>query len=146
MIKLSELILFLNPLPTLPLEKIMSIETTISEYYNSLAAMNPQGWLDCLAEGAAIYDPVGKPALNPEKDSEKLFTILTNFYSKFEIERQSLFIVNNEVAVKWKMTVVSKNGKQANAEGISTFKLNEAGKITEVKAYWDENQLKSQLM
>ncbi len=124
----------------------MSIETTISNYYNSLAAMNPQGWLDSLADDAAIYDPVGKPALNPEKDSEKLFTILTNFYSKFEIERESLFIVNNEVAVKWKMTVVSKNGKQANAEGITTFKLNEAEKITEVKAYWDENQLKSQLM
>ncbi len=124
----------------------MSIETTISNYYNSLAAMNPQGWLDSLADDAAIYDPVGKPALNPEKDSEKLFTILTNFYSKFEIERESFFIVNNEAAVKWKMTVVSKNGKQANAEGITTFKLNEAEKITEVKAYWDENQLKSQLM
>ena len=90
----------------------MSIEATISNYYNSLAAMNPQGWLDSLADDAAIYDPVGKPALNPEKDSEKLFTILTNFYSKFEIERESLFIVNNEVAVKWKMIVVSKNGKE----------------------------------
>ncbi|MGK7940259.1 MAG: nuclear transport factor 2 family protein [Crocosphaera sp.] len=124
----------------------MSIESTISSYYNSLAAMNPQGWLETLADDAAIYDPVGKPALNPEKDSEKLFTILTTFYSKFEIEKESLFIVNNEVAVKWKMTVVSKNGKEANAEGITTFKLNEAGKIIEVKAYWDENMLKSQLI
>ncbi|CCQ61331.1 Probable ketosteroid isomerase [Crocosphaera watsonii] len=44
------------------------------------------------------------------------------------------------------MIVVSKNSKEANAEGITTFKLNEAGKITEVKAYWDENTLKSQLM
>ncbi len=146
MIKLSEFILYINPLPTLPLEEIMSIETTISNYYNSLAAMNPQGWLDTLANDAAIYDPVGKPALNPEKDSEKLFTILTTFYSKFEIEKESLFIVNNEAAVKWKMTVVSKNGKEANAEGITTFQLNEAGKITEVKAYWDENMLKSQLI
>ncbi|MGB5772201.1 MAG: nuclear transport factor 2 family protein [Crocosphaera sp.] len=124
----------------------MSIETTIYEYYNSLAAMNPQGWLGTLADDAVIYDPVGKPPLNPQKDSEKLFTILTTFYSKFEIEKESLFMVNNEAAVKWKMTVISKNGKEANAEGITTFKLNEAGKITEVKAYWDENKLKSQLM
>ncbi len=124
----------------------MSIETTITDYYNSLAAMNPQGWLDTLADDAVIYDPVGKPPLNPQKDSEKLFTILTTFYSKFEIVKESLFMVNNEAAVKWKMTVISKNGKQAKAEGITTFKLNEAGKITEVKAYWDENKLKSQLM
>ena len=124
----------------------MSLETTISDYYNSLAAMNPQGWLNTLADDAVIYDPVGKPPLNPEKDSEKLFTILTNFYSKFQIQQESFFIVNNEAAVKWKMTVVSKNGKEANAEGITTFKLNEAGKISEVKAYWDENKLKSQLM
>lgn len=121
MIELLKFILFLKSLPTLLLQKIMSIEATISNYYNSLAAMNPQGWLDSLADDAAIYDPVGKPALNPEKDSEKLFTILTNFQSKFEIERESLFIVNNEVAVKWKMIVVSKNGKEANAEGITTF-------------------------
>ncbi|MEA5508436.1 nuclear transport factor 2 family protein [Crocosphaera sp. UHCC 0190] len=124
----------------------MSIEATISDYYNSLASMNPQGWLNTLAENATIYDPVGKPPLNPQEDSQKLFTILTTFYSKFDILKESLFVVNNEAAVKWKMTVISKNGKEATAEGITTFKLNEAGKITQVKAYWDENQLKSQLM
>lgn len=124
----------------------MSIEKTISDYYQSLANMNPQGWLGTLTEDAKIYDPVGKPPLNPQKDSEKLFNILTNFYSKFEIVKESLFIVNYEAAVKWKMIVVSKNNKEATAEGITTFKLNEAEKITEVKAYWDENTLKSKLM
>lgn len=124
----------------------MSIETTISDYYSSLAAMNPQGWLGTLADDAKIYDPVGKPPLNPQEDSQKLFTILTNFYSKFEIVQESLFIVNQEVAVKWRMNVTSKNGKEATAEGITTFKVNESAKITEVKAYWDENQLKAQLM
>ncbi|GBF83326.1 ketosteroid isomerase [Aphanothece sacrum FPU3] len=127
-------------------EKIMSIEATISNYYNSLAAMNPDGWLATLADNAVIYDPVGKPPLNPEKDSIKLFTILTTFYAKFEIVKESLFVVNNEAAVKWKMTVISKNGREATAEGITTFELNEADKITQVKAYWDENKLKAQLI
>ena len=54
--------------------------------------------------------------------------------------------MNQEVAVKWRMNATSKNGKEATAEGITTFKLNEAEKITEVKAYWDENKLKAQLM
>ena len=48
MIGLSEFILSLNSLPTLPLEKIMSIEATISDYYDSqligwaVARFNPK--------------------------------------------------------------------------------------------------------
>ena len=43
------------------------------------------------------------------------------------------------------MTVVSKNGKTATAEGISLFTINEAGKIQQVRSYWDETTMMAKL-
>ncbi len=121
------------------------IETAIANYYTSLAQMNPQGWLETLADNALIYDPVGKPPLNPQKDSQKFFTILKTFYETFEIIQDAIFVVEQEAAVKWKMKVMAKNGRKATAEGITLFEINDHGKITQIKAYWDEAKFKSQL-
>ncbi len=122
------------------------IDVAISHYYTHLTQMNPQGWLDTLADNAVIYDPVGKPPLNPQEDSQKFFRILTTFYETFEISQESLVVVGKEAAVKWTMKVIAKNGRQGMAEGISVFEVNDQGKITQIKAYWDEAHLKSQLM
>jgi hypothetical protein len=38
-----------------------------------------------------------------------------------------------------------KNGKQGIAEGISTFELDESGKIQQVSSYWDDAAMMRQI-
>jgi steroid delta-isomerase len=123
-----------------------ALETTITQYYISLAAMNQQQWLELMAENAVIYDPVGKPPLKVKEDSQKFFDLLSKFYQTFEIAQDSVFVVQQEAAVKWTMKVVAKNGRSTNAEGISIFHFNELGKISQILSYWNESLMKSQLM
>jgi len=70
---------------------------------------------------------------------------LSSFFKSMEISKDSIFISANQAAVKWTMKVVAKNDKNASAEGISIFEINEAGKIQKVSAYWDDAALRSQL-
>ena len=44
------------------------------------------------------------------------------------------------------MEVTAKNGKVAQAEGISIFQFNREGKIEQMKSYWDEAAMKAQLI
>jgi steroid delta-isomerase len=122
------------------------IKKIVSQYYQSLTNIDLEGWLKILDEKAIILDPVGKPPLKLREDAPKFFGLLANFYEQFTITPEYLFASENEAAVKWKMEVVAKNGKVAHAEGISVFEFNQAGKIQQMKSYWDEAAMKGQLV
>ena len=121
-----------------------AIEKVVTAYFTNMTAMNPEGWRENFAEDAVIYDPVGSPAKTQE-DFPKLFSILSQFYEKLELSQDEIFIAGNGAAVKWTMRVSAKNGKNAQAEGISTFEINETGKIQKVRSYWDETKMQAQL-
>ena len=124
-------------------EKISEI---VSAYYENLTSMNLEGWLKILDEDATILDPVGKPPLKLKEDAPKFFALLANFYEKFTVTRQNIFVTESEAAVKWTMEVTAKNGKVAQAEGISIFQFNQEGKIQTMKSYWDEAAMKAELI
>lgn len=123
-----------------------TIKQVVTNYYRNLAAINLTLWLDTLDENALICDPVGTPPLNISQDAQKFFNILANFYSSFEITQDSVFVAGNSAAIKWTMQVTAKNSKTATVEGISTFEVNEQGKITKVLSYWDETAMKAKLV
>jgi hypothetical protein len=123
-----------------------AIKQVVTNYYSNLAAINLRGWLDTLDENALICDPVGTPPLNVSQDAPKFFDILANFYLSFEITQDYVFIAGNSAAVKWTMQITAKNNKTATAEGISTFEVNEQGKITKALSYWDETAMKAKLV
>jgi steroid delta-isomerase len=122
-----------------------AIEKVINSYFTNLAAMNPPAWLENFAEDAITYDPVGKPANPVHENSQKFFGLLSNFFAKMEITQNYVAIAENQAAVKWTMEVLAKNGKTAQAEGISVFQFNEAGKIQSLSAFWDDDGMMAKL-
>ncbi|MGB3207644.1 MAG: nuclear transport factor 2 family protein [Crinalium sp.] len=121
------------------------IEKAVAGYFDNMVAMNPQGWVDNFAEDGIVYDPVGNPPSMAHETFQDFFGMLSSFFKNIEISKDSIFISANQAAVKWTMKVVAKNDKNASAEGISIFEINEAGKIQKVSAYWDDVALRSQL-
>lgn len=123
-------------------EEIASLVTT---YFDNMAAMNAEGWLEIFAEDAVIHDPVGEPPRHVHKDAEQFFKILSNFFKEMELSKDDIFFVKNGAAVKWTMQVVAKNDRHATANGISIFEINSNGKIGKVSSYWDEAALLAKL-
>ena len=114
------------------------IAALLTIYFDNMAAMNAEGWLEIFSEDALIHDPVGNPPRLVHKDSHQFFKILSNFFEKIELSKDNIFFVKNGAAVKWTMQVVAKSSRHATAEGISVFEINDIGKIQKVSSYWDE--------
>jgi hypothetical protein len=122
-----------------------AIAAAINSYFTNLAAMNPPGWLENFAADAITYDPVGKPGNSVHETYEKFFGLLSNFFAQMTITQDYVAIAANQAAVKWTMQVLAKNGKTAQAEGISIFEFNQDGKIQKLSAYWDDDGMMAQL-
>lgn len=114
------------------------IAALLTIYFDNMAAMNAQGWLEIFSEDAVIHDPVGDPPKLVHTHSQQFFKMMSNFFEKMELSKDDIFFVKNGAAVKWTMQVATKNGRHATSEGISVFEINELGKIQKISSYWDE--------
>jgi ketosteroid isomerase-like protein len=121
------------------------IQTMISAYFNALSAMNSKGWVENFTEDAVIYDPVGNPPNKALETADQFFGLLKMAFERLELTQDHVFIAGNNAAVKWTMRDWGKKGKQAIGEGISTFELDESGKIQQVSSYWDDAAMMRQL-
>lgn len=121
------------------------IQRVIESYFSEISCMNGEGWVKNFAGDAIVCDPVGKPPMKIHEEFEKFFAIITRFYDSLEVTPEDIFIAGNGAAVKWKMKVAAKNGKQGIAEGIGVFEFNDEGKIQKLSSYWDEATLLAQI-
>ena len=122
-----------------------TIESILTAYFTNMAAMNPEGWIDTFAEDAVICDPVSNPPSKAHEYFPKFFGMLTALFEKLELSQDKIIIVGNNAAVNWTVRVVAKNGRNAMAEGISTFEINESGKIQKILSYWNDGEMMAQL-
>ncbi len=122
-----------------------TIAKVISAYFETLQTMNPEGWLANFAEEGVTYDPVGNPPSHVHEEYQKFFGLLSMAFAELEISQDQVFIAGNGAAVKWTMRGLGRNGRQGIAEGISTFELNQAGKIQQVCSYWDDAAMMAQI-
>lgn len=125
---------------------VLNPTQVVAAYFNQMQAMNPAQWQALFASGGVSYDPIGNPPSYPETEAEKFFAMLGAAIEQMEVIPEAVFPVGqHHVAAKWTMRVVSKQGRQGEAEGITTFVLDDVGKIETVSSYWDDKALMAQL-
>lgn len=121
------------------------IETIVSAYFDNIAAMNPEGWVENFAPDALSYDPVGEPPTKVHEGYREFIAQLQGFFNKLEPKTEHIFVAGNEAAVKWTMEGVTKKGKSIMFDGITVFEINAAGKIQTTRAYWNPAAMVAQL-
>jgi steroid Delta-isomerase len=122
-----------------------TIRKVVAEYFAALRAMDPEAWANTFAEDGVTHDPVGTP---PHQGRAALRRFLQGILSMFQeagLTEDDIFVAGNGAAVKWTGRGVAKNGRPIQFEGIDVFEVNEAGKIQEVRAYWDAAAVMAQL-
>ncbi|ADG80428.1 SnoaL-like domain-containing protein OS=Tsukamurella paurometabola (strain ATCC 8368 / DSM /CCUG 35730 / CIP 100753 / JCM 10117 / KCTC 9821 / NBRC 16120/ NCIMB 702349 / NCTC 13040) OX=521096 GN=Tpau_3853 PE=4 SV=1 [Tsukamurella paurometabola] len=102
-----------------------------------------EAWLDLFAEDGVVEDPVGPSGFDPEGKGHHGREEIAAFYDKTIGVAESLefrfgdgFACGNEVAFTG-LIRTSIGGHIIDAEGVFTYKVDDAGKIVALRAFWE---------
>jgi steroid delta-isomerase len=120
------------------------IEKTIDDYFAAITALDVEAWLATFAPDATSYEP-GVPPLTGHDALRQYFNGVAAGFSSLSFRADQIFAVGHEAGVKWSANGTGHNGKQAAFDGIDVFTVNDAGLITEIRAYWNPAAMMAQL-
>jgi len=102
-----------------------------------------EGWLSMWAEDACLEDPVGVSPLDPEGRGHRGIEAITRFYDKV-IARSDLrfalrhsYACGSECANVGTITTKLKNGAVSRTELVMVYRLDDAGRLQSLRAFWE---------
>jgi steroid delta-isomerase len=111
-------------------------------------AKDKQAWVDNFTDDAIIEDPIGASPLDPEGKGHRGKDAIARFWDKqigpnrvlFNIERS--YAAGLEVANVGTITVLMPGGMVMLVDGVFTYRVDETGKLSALRAYWELSELK----
>lgn len=111
-------------------------------------AKKREEWIANFAEEGHIEDPIGKSPLDPTGQGHRGKTAIAAFWDRviapnrvmFDIARS--YACGNECANVGTITTLMSNGAVTIVNGVFTYRVNEAGLVTNLRAYWEMGGLK----
>jgi steroid delta-isomerase len=100
------------------------------------------GWLALMADDVCIEDPIGLGPTNPTGKGISGKTEVAAFWEKniastvIRIEAHESFAAGSESAHVLTLTTAFPNGVRMEVHGIFTYRVNDAGKLTQLRGYW----------
>ena len=111
--------------------------------WRCVQAGDKEGWLDLMADEICIEDPIGVAPTNPTGEGVRGKAAVSEFWDKnigptqITIETHESRTAGNESAHILTLTNRFENGVRAQVRGLFTYRLNEAGKLTNLRGFWD---------
>ena len=112
------------------------------ESWRCVQSHDKNGWLDLMADDVCIEDPIGEAATNPTGKGIRGKAEVSEFYDKFigpatmVIETHESRAAGNESAHVMTLNTTLANGVTTRVRGIFTYRLNDEGKLTNLRGYW----------
>lgn len=121
------------------------------EIVQSKGAGAKERWLALFADDAIIEDPIGASPLNPEGTGHRGKAAIAAFWDmaiapvtiQFDIERS--YACGHEVANVGTITSLTEAGLRIAVPGVFTYRVNDAGQIVALRAYWEFDTVMSAL-
>ena len=110
-----------------------------------------EAWLDLFTDEAIIEDPVGVSPLDPDGKGQVGKAAISAFWDRHIAPNQIAFDIrhsyacSDEVANVGTITTTLPNGMQARAEGVFVYKVNAAGKLVSLRAFWEFEKMMASL-
>lgn len=114
---------------------------------SAIKAGDRAGWLALYADDAVVEDPVGKSPLDPTGKGHRGKEAIGAFYDNviahnksfdFRIDRS--FLCGDEVANLATFTITFPNGETREMDLIINYRVNGAGRIASLRAFWEFSQ------
>jgi len=103
-------------------------------------------WLSLFADDAIVEDPVGPSPLDEKGEGHRGKEAISAFFDmtiagtglKFEIKDS--FACGQEVANVGTIHLSLPDGSEGRTDGVFLYKVNDAGKIVSLRAFWELNR------
>ncbi len=121
------------------------IEQQLEQYREALKAMDADKWLGHYAEDATVEDPVGGPVFAGRDQLQKFFTGVQKNFKQLHIKPELTVILPPETAIKGSVTGITVKDVEVSFTLIATYKFRDDGRIVQMRAFWDPEELGKQL-
>lgn len=102
-----------------------------------------QAWLDCFSDDAVVEDPVGPSMYSEDGSGQVGKEQLAEFYDKsiaitekIEFLMDDFIVCGNEIVYHGALRVTF-GGQVMDSHAVVNYKVNEAGKLTNLRAFWE---------
>jgi steroid Delta-isomerase len=118
----------------------------------AVGAKTKDAWLALFADDAKIEDPVGISPLDPEGKGHTGKEAIGAFWdqhialNQIEFDIRGSYACGHEVANVGTITTTLPNGMKALAEGVFVYKVNAAGQVVSLRAFWEFEKTMAGLM
>ena len=109
----------------------------------AVMARDKEAWLAVFAEDAIVEDPIGPSAFDPEGKGHRGRDAISAFWDKviaptdrLEFNYRETYQCGNEEANVGNI-VTTMGGHQITTEGVFTYRVNDAGELVALRAYWE---------
>lgn len=106
-------------------------------------------WLANFAEDAIVEDPIGPSPLDPSGAGQRGKAAIAAFWDRLIAPNRVLFDVRDsyaggsEVANVGTVTTVMPNGAAMVVNGVFTYRVDAAGKVVALRAFWEVPRMKT---
>jgi steroid delta-isomerase len=106
------------------------------------------GWLDLMDENICIEDPIGVAITNPTGDGVRGKQAVAEFWEKniarsqISIETHESRTAGMESAHLLTLRTRFENGVTSVVQGFFVYVVNDAGKLTNLRGYWEMDDMK----
>jgi len=113
--------------------------------WRCVQAHDREGWLALMADDVVIEDPIGKAVTNPDgtgvrgKDGVAAFYDNNIAANRLTITCEETFPSSSPHEIAHILSLRSKfdNGVTSTVRGVFTYRVNDAGLITNMRGYWN---------
>lgn len=105
-------------------------------------ARDKEAWVALFADDAIVEDPIGPSHFDPEGKGHRGKAAFAAFFDKaiapseLEFHFEDTFVCGNEEA-NVGYILITAQGFRVRADGVFTYRVNESGLITALRAYWE---------
>lgn len=105
-------------------------------------------WLALFADDAVVEDPIGPSPLDATGAGRHGKAAIAEFYDSIVAPNDVAFAITasyvggHEVANVGTITTTFADGTRAMVEGVYTYRVNDEGLITALRAYWEFDQMR----
>ena len=112
--------------------------------WRCVQSKDKEGWLALMADDICMEDPIGVAPTNPTGKGVQGKAAVGEFYEKnmaassIRIETHESYVTEaNECAHVMTLRTTLPNGVTSKVRGIFTYRVNNAGKITNLRGFWN---------
>jgi steroid delta-isomerase len=113
------------------------IRTALETYVDCWRTNDRERWLQLFSSDAEFIDPVGTPAHEGKDAVAAFWDRVHTMPMEMKPEVDRIVACGGEGVLVFRMKAVAANGMGMEVSVVDLFQFNDAGEVTQLKAYWD---------